>query len=443
MQIKTMILAAAFGSATALMMAGSAWADDAATADAAATDATATEKTPFTNGVYVAPMGFYVGSDDSEQKNGGEGDLLVGYRKGFYGFEVGAIYGGYPGGGRRRGVVVNGLLYPFKDALPGLYLIAGVGTLTYNGYPDLSRHFHTVTTAAGAGYLLPIQFGNYEFGVRAEVEYRYGKREKFLDDSDIDFDAPRYFNDVIAGIGLQLPLSAKMPPPPPPEPAAVVDVAKDSDGDGVPDDRDQCPGTPAGTAVDDKGCPLPPPPPPCKAPAAGERISLAGCATGDVIVLRGVNFEFDKSKLTANAKTILDNVGDELKAYPSIKVEVAGHTDAKGSDEYNQKLSESRAASVMAYLVKLGIADERLTTVGYGEAQPIADNDTDEGRELNRRVELRILSGVVDASAPAAELAARPADAAPAPADTAAEPEAAAAPAGDIPVEEPAAVTTP
>jgi outer membrane protein OmpA-like peptidoglycan-associated protein len=224
-----------------------------------------------------------------------------------------------------------------------------------------------------------------------------------------------------------------------PPPVAVAPPPPDTDGDGVIDDLDKCPGTPTGTPVDDKGCPLPPPPPPCKAPQAGERISLTGCGTGDVIVLRGVNFEFDKARLTPNAKTILDNVGDELVANPQINVELGGHTDSKGSDEYNQKLSERRAKSVVQYLVGRGIDNGRMTAAGYGETQPVADNDTDEGRELNRRVELKIVGSAADGSmqvpakaAPAMEQGSveqQPAAAdAAAPADTAENPFATATP---------------
>ncbi|HKY93449.1 MAG TPA: OmpA family protein, partial [Nevskiaceae bacterium] len=167
---------------------------------------------------------------------------------------------------------------------------------------------------------------------------------------------------------------------------------KDNDGDGqvdFPADKG-CTGADDNDEVD-----------PCKTPAPGERVSLKGCGMGDVIVLRGVNFEFDKSNLTVNAKTILDNVAEELTAYPEIKVEVGGHTDAKGSDEYNQKLSERRAASVVKYLESKGIAGDRMTSAGYGESKPVADNETDEGRELNRRVELKITEGVAGASAAA------------------------------------------
>ena len=76
---------------------------------------------------------------------------------------------------------------------------------------------------------------------------------------------------------------------------------------------------------------------------------------------------------------------------PDVRVEVAGHTDDQGSAGYNQGLSERRAKTVRDYLIKLGIAEERLTWRGYGEAEPIADNSTGDGREQNRRVVLRIL----------------------------------------------------
>ncbi len=162
-------------------------------------------------------------------------------------------------------------------------------------------------------------------------------------------------------------------------------------------------------------------------------------------MLRGVNFEFDKAKLTVNAKALLDPVADALIARPDIKVEIDGHTDSKGSDAYNLKLSDARAASVVAYLVSRGVAADRMTSKGFGESQPVADNATDDGRELNRRVELKITEsaggGVTAAPAnevPAAE--AVPADAAPAEEAPAAE----AAPAEAAPAEEaPAAEAAP
>ena len=136
--------------------------------------------------------------------------------------------------------------------------------------------------------------------------------------------------------------------------------------------------------------PPPPPPPPCEAPSVGQPISLAGCKQGDVLVLHDVNFDFDKATLTPTAKGILDQVAAALQSRPDIKVEIDGHTDGKGSVPYNQKLSERRAASVVLYLVGKGIDSGRMTSAGFGKSMPVADNKTDAGRALNRRVELKV-----------------------------------------------------
>lgn len=129
----------------------------------------------------------------------------------------------------------------------------------------------------------------------------------------------------------------------------------------------------------------------CQMPESGKPVSLEGCKSGDTIVLHGVNFEFNKATLTINAKSLLDQVADALVARADIKVEIDGHTDGKGTEAYNQKLSDSRAKSVATYLVAKGIAKDRLTSKGFGKSMPIADNETDEGREKNRRVELKVL----------------------------------------------------
>jgi outer membrane protein OmpA-like peptidoglycan-associated protein len=106
------------------------------------------------------------------------------------------------------------------------------------------------------------------------------------------------------------------------------------------------------------------------------------------IVLHGVKFEFDKSRLTVKADSLLNLVAISLKKNPDAKVEVDGHCDWIGSDAYNQKLSIRRANAVRDYLIKNDVKAENLTIRGYGETKPMADNKTDEGRALNRRVEL-------------------------------------------------------
>ncbi len=99
-----------------------------------------------------------------------------------------------------------------------------------------------------------------------------------------------------------------------------------------------------------------------------------------------VLFGFDKSELTEASRSSIRELAGVLKDYPDTDVMVQGHTDSKGSDSYNQTLSEKRANAVANYLRQLNIPSSRLTVVGYGETMPIASNDTEEGRAENRRV---------------------------------------------------------
>ena len=104
--------------------------------------------------------------------------------------------------------------------------------------------------------------------------------------------------------------------------------------------------------------------------------------------LRGVEFEFDKARLRPESTTVLDIAAEQLKACPNVKVQVIGHTDSVGTDAYNQGLSMRRAQAVADYLVNQGISRSNLGVDGRGESQPVASNDTADGRALNRRVEL-------------------------------------------------------
>lgn len=115
--------------------------------------------------------------------------------------------------------------------------------------------------------------------------------------------------------------------------------------------------------------------------------------TGMAITLRGIYFDFNKATIRPESHAALADAANILKENPAIKVEIQGHTDAVGSDAYNQQLSERRARSVVTYLIQnFGIARGRLTAKGYGESQPVSSNDTEEGRQLNRRVEFVIVS---------------------------------------------------
>jgi len=145
----------------------------------------------------------------------------------------------------------------------------------------------------------------------------------------------------------------------------------DSDQDGVPDYKDLCPGTPFGIAVDENGCAL----------------------SGPVVTrtLQGdVTFAFDKAALTPQAKTTLEGLINEFGLDFIKGIEVIGHTDSVGKDSYNQKLSEQRAASVVRYLQVLNVNTSKINGWGDGERNPVAPNDTREGRAQNRRVEIKI-----------------------------------------------------
>ncbi len=123
-----------------------------------------------------------------------------------------------------------------------------------------------------------------------------------------------------------------------------------------------------------------------------KNILLQKAEIGTPFVINNVYFDFDKATLREESKNELNNAIRWLKKNPDIRVEVGGHTDAKGSDSYNIRLSRARAKSVYNYLVREGKIDPaRLESTGYGERMPIASNSTDQGRQLNRRVEFKII----------------------------------------------------
>lgn len=125
--------------------------------------------------------------------------------------------------------------------------------------------------------------------------------------------------------------------------------------------------------------PPPPPPPPAAAPMKKK------------IILRGVNFDFDKSNIRADARPVLDEAIDTLKDAGDVRVSVEGHTDSVGTDAYNQGLSMRRANSVAGYLEDGGISRGRFDVDGFGESRPVASNGTADGRAQNRRVELNVI----------------------------------------------------
>ena len=159
------------------------------------------------------------------------------------------------------------------------------------------------------------------------------------------------------------PVAAPPPPPPPPAPAKCSDM----DNDGVCDTADKCPNTPAGAKVDKVGCPL------------EQTLKLL--------------FDFDSAELRPESIEELERLVKFMGDVPFATALVEGHTDSKGTEEYNLKLSDRRAKAVFDYLTSRGVDPARLSSIGHGESKPIAPNEIDgkdnpEGRQLNRRVML-------------------------------------------------------
>jgi len=165
----------------------------------------------------------------------------------------------------------------------------------------------------------------------------------------------------------------------------------DTDGDGVYDYLDQCPGTPYGVSVDKWGCPsdadrdgvlddndM------CPDTPYGAKVNAEGCW-----VLQGILFDSGKWNIKPGMSPILDEVVAVFQTHPTLRVEIQGYTDSMGNANYNKTLSANRAKAVMAYFVQKGVNPKRLSAAGFGEARPIASNDTSEGRAMNRRVQLK------------------------------------------------------
>ena len=203
--------------------------------------------------------------------------------------------------------------------------------------------------------------------VRAEVAYRGD-----FDDKSVSAPDESWFGDVLASVGVVIPLGpAPTAAVVAPAPAAPSCADLDDDGDGVNNCDDKCPDSQPGQTIGPDGCPVP--------------VSID---------LKGVNFDFDKSNLRPDAVAILSEATQILVRYPDLRVEVAGHTDLCGKDDYNQKLSERRATAVYNYLTQNGVAASRLTgPIGYGESRPLEQTPQTFPAcksEKNRRTELNV-----------------------------------------------------
>ena len=237
--------------------------------------------------------------------------------------------------------------------------------------------------------------------------------------------------EPFAFLGLTAYLGSMTPPPPPdsdgdgvpdaddrcPNTPPGTDVGpdgceRDSDGDGVVDSADQCPGTPAGVKVDERGCPLdsdgdgvPDYQDACPDTPAGSEVDARGCPpepepvqelTETITIDMNLEFDTDSAALRSEHYPKITDVLNFMQQFPGASAVIEGHTDNTGSESYNQGLSERRANSVRSYLIQEGIGAGRLSSVGYGESRPIDTNDTEEGRQHNRRVSAKVSGAEVN-----------------------------------------------
>lgn len=252
--------------------------------------------------------------------------------------------------------------------------------------------------------------GHTEFDGNGESRINAGGGLRFVmnDTLSLRLDAREFFSldedawDTLVSLGVSLAFGREAEAAPPPPAPAPPPAPEDTDSDGVPDNRDQCPGTPAGAPVNAQGCLLDSDDDGvadyqdrCPGTARDAEVDENGC--------EGVTERVETVELTVhfplNSAEIVDLYDEEIRQvaefmerYPDTTVEIAGHSDSTGEASYNLDLSQRRAEAVAARLIQHPDIDgERVTARGYGEAEPIADNSTEAGRARNRRVEARII----------------------------------------------------
>ena len=312
------------------------------------------------NRFYLVPFGTFIVPDgDRNVSEGWGGGLAIGKIINRYlNLELKGVYDNFQSDGvggsgdtDEYGGGLDALVFPWRSQLSpyGVVSVMGINS-------DSDRRGSDLHVAGEAGGGLQYELDEHGTSLRTDVRARYS--------ADSETAPAGQLWDMVVNLGIYVPLGPK-PQPVVAEAAPVDDCStRDSDGDGVNDCLDKCPGTLTGAKVDDTGCLI-------------------------KIELHGVNFEYDSAELTATAKSILDGVADQLVAFPDEKkdIEVQGHASSEGSSKYNMALSERRSQSVADYLKQRGVTNT-LYAKGYGEDYPIADNSTEEGRRKNRRVEL-------------------------------------------------------
>ena len=338
----------------------------------------------------------------------------------------------------------NMLYYPRRDMTFAPYLLIGVGYLSVDRSPGSPENNPSATAGVGFDW----RMGRSNFSIRGEVrsryafdlcsadcqsrtdyiaslglQYRFGRKPDIpTPDTDTDLDGVLDMWDECPDTPRGTQVSSSGCP--------LLDREGDADGDRIPDSRDECPNTPTGMAVNPQGCSLDsdldgvptdrdrcPSSRPgvevdvygceistdtdndgvlnaddrCPGTAPGARVDVYGCELTNVIQLSGLTFGTDSDVIQPGAERVLIDAARTLQIHSDLQIEVAGHTDNVGNENWNIGLSLRRAYRVRDFLISQGVAPERITARGYGPSQPIADNSTPQGQARNRRVELRII----------------------------------------------------
>ena len=320
---------------------------------------------------YISVLAGYAIPDSKRgtQRNGFTTSFIYGYQFFPHWSIEGQVQGSIFETGRNKGTdfyqwggTVDGVysLFNRQKAAITPFVLLGVGAVYDDVYPQ-ANHGTGFLAEGGLGFVTKSLYD----GIKIRGEGRYNH----------DFIHTGY-NDYRVTLGIEVPLGRvieRVVEIPAPVQTVVKEVERpwvDSDGDGVDDEHDLCPNTPKGLKVDAHGCVIP----------------------GQVIQLNGVTFDFNKARLTTNAQTILDTIAPAFTGQPTLKVEIAGHTDSIGSVAANLKLSQQRADAVRQYLIGKGAQPSQLVAKGYGKSEPLVKPErTAEDRERNRRVEFRVL----------------------------------------------------
>ena len=320
---------------------------------------------------YIAPSLVYTDDDGDRRLDDsvGGGEIRIGWKwndkyalEGNFGYHNIDGWPSWPAVTERQSqefldIGLNLLRTSNPDARFSSYVMFGAGYLGTE--TDLGATNSSPTATAGVGFKL--RFGASRWALRGEYRWRHAFDDNSLTDQMTSLGLQYSFGDTSRS-----PILAAAVSQPQPEAIAVHD--NDSDDDGVLDGPDRCPGTAPGVEVD-----------------------LDGCEIQTGLESQSIYFGFDSDAVLHTPGQMLDEAAAALKRDPNLRIEIAGHTDARGSEDYNMELSLRRANAVRQYLEQAGVDPDNMTVRGHGESHPAASNETANGLSQNRRVEIQVV----------------------------------------------------